>query len=223
MDLFKFDENEKNNKTGLNLNIRSYDFVIGCDEAGRGPAAGGVWAAAVCFKKDTNTSNFIKLNDSKKLTSKTRDELYETIKESSIWSIKAITIEKIEQINILNASLLAMKYAAMDVINQINQNNILTLVDGNKLIKEFNNPQKYIIKGDSKSASIAAASILAKVSRDRYMLKLDEEFPQYNWKENAGYLTKEHMSLIDKYGLCKYHRPSYLQKHFAKQEQLNLF
>ncbi len=221
MDLFKFDENEKNNKTGLNLNIRSYDFVIGCDEAGRGPAAGGVWAAAVCFKKDTNTSNFIKLNDSKKLTSKTRDELYETIKESSIWSIKAITIEKIEQINILNASLLAMKYAAMDVINQINQNNILTLVDGNKLIKEFNNPQKYIIKGDSKSASIAAASILAKVSRDRYMDKIDKEFPMYNWKDNKGYLTKKHIEAIQKYGITKYHRLSFL-KNITKSPQENL-
>lgn len=80
-----------------------------------------------------------------------------------------------------------------------------------------------MIKGDATSASIAAASILAKVSRDRYMLKLDEEFPQYKWKDNAGYLTKEHMALIDKYGLCKYHRPSYLEKHFAKQEQLSLF
>ena len=102
-------------------------------------------------------------------------------------------------------------------------NGITVLVDGNKRIYNLEYSQKYVVKGDGKSASIAAASILAKVSRDRYMLKLDEEFPQYNWKENAGYLTKEHMSLIDKYGLCKYHRPSYLQKHFAKQEQLNLF
>ena len=221
MDLFKFDENEKNNKTGLNLNIPDYDFIIGCDEAGRGPAAGGVWAAAVCFKKDIDTLNFIKLNDSKKLTSKTRDELYETIKENSIWSIKAVTIEKIEQINILNASLLAMKYAALDVINQINQNNILTLVDGNKLIKEFNCAQKYIIKGDSKSASIAAASILAKVSRDRYMDKIDKEFPMYNWKDNKGYLTKKHIEAIQKYGITKYHRLSFL-KNITKSPQENL-
>ena len=118
--------------------------------------------------------------------------------------------------------LLAMNYAVSDVINQINCDNCLTLVDGNKLIKNFNFKQKCIIKGDSKSASIAAASILAKVSRDRYMLKLHEEFPMYNWAKNAGYLTREHMNAIDKYGLTKYHRPSFLRKHFEQSKQLSL-
>ena len=96
----------------------------------------------------------------------------------------------------------------------------IVLVDGNKLIRNFIYPQKYIIKGDSKSASIAAASILAKVTRDRYMVKLHEEFPMYNWAKNAGYLTKEHLEAIDKYGLTKYHRPSFLRKHFEKQLSL---
>ena len=100
-------------------------------------------------------------------------------------------------------------------------NNLILKKDGNKLIRNFKYPQKYIIKGDGKPASIAAASILAKVSRDRYMAKLDEEFPQYGWKNNAGYLTKSHLDAVDKYGLTKYHRKSFFRKHFEKQ--LTLF
>ena len=95
------------------------------------------------------------------------------------------------------------------------------LVDGNKLIKNYSYPQKYIIKGDGKSASIAAASILAKVTRDRYMDELASQFPQYGWNRNSGYLTPEHIKAIDEYGLSKYHRPSFLRKHFEKQ--LSLF
>lgn len=216
-------------------------FVIGTDEAGRGCGAGGVFASAVCFK-DFSEELFEKLedlNDSKKLSPKKREILYDIIKENSINSTICIEVDEIEKINILNASLKAMRLAVENVIKELcsgldydvyspenkvfKDNGIIVLVDGNKRISNLNCPQKSVVKGDGKSASIAAASILAKVSRDRYMLKLDEEFPQYNWKENAGYLTKEHMSLIDKFGLCKYHRPSYLQKHFAKQEQLNLF
>ena len=104
-----------------------------------------------------------------------------------------------------------MNYAVKDVINQINSRNCITLVDGNKLIKNFAFKQKFIIKGDSKSASIAAASILAKVSRDRYMDKIHEEFPQYDWKNNKGYLTKKHIEAIEKYRITKYHRPSFLK------------
>ena len=101
----------------------------------------------------------------------------------------------------------------------------LILVDGNKLIKDFKHPQQFIIKGDSKSASIAAASILAKVSRDRYMEELDKKYPQYNWIKNAGYLTKEHLSAIDKYGITPLHRKSFLRKHQEKCNitQLNLY
>ncbi len=201
MDLFDFDLAQK----------QSYDFLIGTDEAGRGPAAGGVWAGAVCFKNDVDENLFEKLNDSKKLKPKTREELYEIIKQNSYFSIKAVKIEKIEKINILNASLLAMKYAVLEVAKQINSANFITIADGNKLIKEFNYPQKFIIKGDSKSASIAAASILAKVSRDKYMDCIDKEFPCYDWKNNKGYLTKKHIEAIQKYGITKYHRPSFLK------------
>ena len=192
--------------------------IIGTDEAGRGPAAGGVYAAAVCF--DEVTDGLIKdlsiLNDSKKLTEKKRESIYDVIKNNTINSIICVEVDEIEKINILNASLKAMNLACTEVIKKIGADNVLTLVDGNKLIKNYNYEQEFVIKGDSKSASIAAASILAKVTRDRYMDKLHEEFPMYNWKSNAGYLTSEHLALIDKYGICKYHRPSFLRKHFQK-------
>ena len=200
-------------------------IIVGTDEAGRGCGAGGVFAGAVCF--NTISEDLIEqlsiLNDSKKLSKKHREEIFDIIKSETINSVVCIEVEEIERINILNASLKAMNMACSNVIAQLNQKDLQVLVDGNKLIKNFNYPQKSIIKGDSTSASIAAASILAKVSRDRYMEELDAKYPQYNWKENAGYLTKEHMSLIDKYGLSPHNRPSYLKKHFAKQEQLNLF
>lgn len=191
--------------------------IIGTDEAGRGPAAGGVFAAAVCFEKVTE--GLIKdleiLNDSKKLTRKKRESIYDVIKNGTLNKIVCVEVDEIEKINILNSSLKAMNIACSGIIKNPN---CLTLVDGNKLIKNYNYPQQFVIKGDSKSASIAAASILAKVTRDRYMDKLHEEFPVYNWAKNAGYLTKEHIEAIDKYGLTKYHRPSFLKKHFAKLE-----
>lgn len=215
-------------------NLFDYDLglnklIVGTDEAGRGCGAGGVFAAAVCFNSvsDDLIKRLSILNDSKKLSKKHREEIFYTIKSETINSVVCIDVEEIERINILNASLKAMNIACSNVISQLQHElkdkELQVLVDGNKLIKNFEYPQQFIVKGDATSASIAAASILAKVSRDRYMDRLDEEFPQYKWNENAGYLTKEHMALIDKYGLSPYHRPSYLRKHFAKQEQLSLF
>ena len=193
--------------------------IVGTDEAGRGPGAGGVFAAAVHFEKVTDSliADLTILNDSKKLTPKKRDSIFETIKNNTVNKIICIEVDEIEKINILNASLKGMNLACTSVISQINDTDTLTLVDGNKLIKDFSYPQEFVIKGDSKSASIAGASILAKVSRDRYMESLHEEFPMYNWKKNAGYLTKEHLDAIDKYGITKYHRPSFLRKHMEKQ------
>lgn len=204
---------------------KSNGTVIGTDEAGRGPAAGGVFAACVYFPKVTESliKDLSKLNDSKKLSKKTRDELYDVIRINTINSIVCTEVEEIEKINILNSSLKAMKLACENVIKEAKLTDFITLVDGNKLIKNYTYPQSFVIKGDSKSASIAAASILAKVTRDRYMEELAQEFPQYKWDKNAGYLTKEHLDAIDKYGLCKYHRPSFLKKHFEKQKQLTLF
>ncbi len=210
--------------------------VIGTDEAGRGPAAGGVFAAAVMFEKVTEglIKDLAILNDSKKLTAKKRELIYDIIKNNTLNKIVCVEVEEIEKINILNASLKAMNIVCSGIISGYGngltphpnplpkeRENLLVLVDGNKLIKNFEYNQQYVIKGDSKSASIAAASILAKVTRDRYMTKLHEEFPMYNWAKNAGYLTKEHLDAIDKYGLCKYHRPSFLRKHFLKQNSGN--
>lgn len=194
-------------------------IIIGTDEAGRGPGAGGVFASAVYF--DNITEGLIKdlaiLNDSKKLTPKKRDSIFDVIKNNTINEIICIEVDEIEKINILNSSLKAMKIACTAVLDKIGAENTLTLIDGNKLIKDYIYPQEFVIKGDAKSASIAGASILAKVSRDRYMEMLHEEFPMYNWKKNAGYLTAEHLNAIDKFGITKYHRPSFLKKHFEKQ------
>ena len=209
-ELFSFDEKYK-------------CTVVGTDEAGRGPAAGGVFASAVYFPPKTEKllSELAVLNDSKQLSPKKRESIYDIIKNETINATVCIEVEEIETINILNSSLKAMRLACNKVIEQLNAEKLIVLVDGNKLIKEFKYPQKYIIKGDSKSASIAAASILAKVTRDRYMLELDEKYPQYGWAKNAGYLTKAHLDAIDKYGLTEFHRPSFLKKHFEKQ--LSLF
>ena len=199
---------------------RTYNkTIIGTDEAGRGPGAGGVFAAAVYFDNITDglIADLAILNDSKKLTPKKRDSIFDVIKNNSVNEIICIEVDEIEKINILNASLKAMDLACSSVVSRIGTENILTLVDGNKLIRDYIYPQEFVIKGDAKSASIAAASILAKVSRDRYMERLHEEFPMYNWKKNAGYLTAEHLKAIDEFGICKYHRPSFLKKHFEKQ------
>lgn len=221
-DLFEFDANF------------SVPFLIGTDEAGRGPGAGGVFASAVYFPNHDKAliKKLSLLNDSKKLSKKVREELYDIILENTINSTVCIEVEEIEKINILNSSLKAMKLACSNVITEMHgsvrllshhpETDILVLVDGNKFIKDFKYPQKFIIKGDSESASIAAASILAKVTRDRYMADLDKKFPQYNWKQNAGYLTAEHLSAIDKYGITPHHRKSFLRKHEEKCNTIQL-
>ena len=199
--------------------------IIGTDEAGRGSGIGAVFAGAVYFPEMTNKliEKLSILNDSKQLSKKRREELYEIIKSETINCVTPISAEEIEEINILNASLKAMQISVETVAQQVNRSDILVLVDGNKLITNLKLSQKYVIKGDGTSASIAAASILAKVERDRYVENLAKEFPQYGWDKNMGYLTKEHLDAIDKFGISPFHRKSFLKKHFAKQEQLSLF
>lgn len=202
-------------------------IIVGTDEAGRGPAAGGVFAAAVYFPEfsDSVMIDLARLNDSKKLSKVAREKLFDVILKYTINSVVSVDVDEIEKINILNASLKAMKLSCENVIKEAKLEGFKTLVDGTNLIRNYTFPQECIIKGDAKSASIAAASILAKVTRDRYMDELASMFPQYGWNRNAGYLTPEHLKAIDEYGLSKYHRPSFLRKHFEKlkKQQLSLF
>lgn len=203
--------------------LQPQDFqIIGTDEAGRGPGAGDVFSAAVYFPKinEDLINDLSKLNDSKKLTDKIREELYEIIINNSVWSVCQGSVEQIEKTNILSTSLWTMKIACEEVIKKADLKNPFILVDGNKLIRNFNFNQKWVKKGDGTSASIAAASIIAKVTRDKYMDELDKEFPQYDWKCNKGYLTASHLEAVDKFGLTKYHRKSFFKNHFNKQMTL---
>ena len=177
-------------------------IVAGVDEVGRGSLIGPVYAAAVILN---NSINQKLLKDSKSLTKEKRNELYKYIRQNSVWAIGQASTKEIEKINILHASLLAMKRAIL----KLKKKPSLVLIDGNKLpiIKNYN--LKYIIKGDQKISSISAASIIAKVSRDKFITKLSEEFSQYGWDKNSGYGTKEHLKAIKKFGITKYHRKTF--------------
>ena len=177
-------------------------IIAGVDEVGRGSLIGPVYAAAVILNSSINKGN---LKDSKKISKKERERLSKLIKKKSIWSLGQASVKEIEKLNILNASLLAMKRA----IIKLKKKPKLVLIDGNKLpfIKNYN--LKYIIKGDQQISSISAASIIAKVSRDKFITKLSEEFSQYGWDTNSGYGTKEHLKAIKKFGITKYHRKTF--------------
>lgn len=176
---------------------------VGCDEAGRGCLSGPVVAAAVILNKDFQ-HNLI--NDSKKLSAKTRFELEIFIKENVLeYAIAEVSPQKIDEINILNANFLAMHLA----LNQLKNKPELILVDGNRFHPYPNIEHLCIVKGDSKMLSIAAASILAKNHRDRLMLKLHEEFPNYGWNKNMGYATKIHRMSLKEYGITPHHRKSF--------------
>lgn len=175
----------------------------GCDEAGRGCLAGPVFAAAVVLGKEFNNEL---VDDSKKLTEKQREILKSYIEANAIdWSVAYVLPKKIDEINILNASILAM-HLALDGLKIPPQH---IVVDGNRFKDYKNIPYICIVKGDSKFQNIAAASILAKTYRDEYMQKLHHDFPQYNWKKNKGYPTKEHRDGIRKHGDCVHHRKTF--------------
>jgi len=176
--------------------------LAGVDEVGRGSLIGPVYAAAVILNKSINTKI---LKDSKSLSKNKRKEISTYIKKNSIWAIGQASVKEIEKINILQASLLAMKRA----IIKLKKKPSLVLIDGNKLpnIKNYN--LKYIIKGDQKIPSISAASIIAKVSRDKFVTTLSKNFKNYRWDTNSGYGTKEHIKAIKKFGVTKYHRKTF--------------
>ena len=175
----------------------------GCDEAGRGCLAGSVYAAAVILPPDYHNEL---LNDSKQLTEKRRYALREAIQRDAVaWAVGVVTPEEIDNINILNASILAMHRA----LDQLAVRPEAVIVDGNRFKPYGNVPFSTIVKGDGKYLSIAAASILAKTYRDDYMGKLDEEYPQYDWKGNKGYPTKKHRDAIRQFGTTPYHRRTF--------------
>lgn len=179
--------------------------ICGVDEAGRGPLAGPVCAAACILPRGLEIEG---LNDSKKLTEKRRDALYDVIKEKAVsYGIAFATVEEIEELNILGATYLAMNRA----IEQLSVTPDLALIDGNRNAGIQVNSQP-VVKGDSKCADIAAASILAKVTRDRYMLELDKEYPMYGFAKHKGYGTKDHYAAIREHGISPAHRPSFLKK-----------
>ncbi len=190
-------------------------FIVGTDEAGRGPLAGPVVAAAVILPIDFYDE---RIDDSKKLSASLREELFSVIRNNTLaYAYTIISQNKIDQINILKASLLAMKrsVAKLKVQPQI------ILVDGNKSFS-YDAEVIPIVKGDSKSLSIASASIIAKVVRDKIMMKLALEYPYYGWETNKGYPTKEHIEAVLKYGACKIHRKTFLAKIYARANQTEL-
>mgnify|MGYP001391081962 FL=1 len=176
-------------------------LVAGIDEAGRGPWAGPVVSAVVILNEKNIPDG---LNDSKKLSEKKRLSLYSSIYNFHFVGVGISSIEEIDSMNVLQATFLSMKRAVED----LNPQPEYILVDGN-LDPGLNFKTKCIIKGDSISISIAAASVIAKVTRDNLMLKLDKEFPNYNWKKNKGYGTAEHRNALELHGPCKYHRKSF--------------
>ena len=181
-------------------------LVAGVDEVGRGSLIGPVYAAAVILNKNINKKDF---KDSKKLNKTKREILAKYIKKNSTWAIGSASLKEIKKINILNASLLAMKRAIIKLKKKPN----LVLIDGNKSPKIKNYLTRNIIKGDQKISEISAASIIAKVCRDKLMKNMSNKYKKYKWDINAGYGTKEHIKAIKKYGITKFHRKTFSPIH----------
>lgn len=195
----------------LNAESMGYKAVCGVDEAGRGPLAGPVFAAAVILPANCEIEG---LNDSKKLSEKKREALFDVIKEKAIsWCVASVDEKTIDEINILQATYLAMKNAVegLDVTADY------ALIDGNRM-PPIEIDGETVVKGDAKSMSIAAASILAKVSRDRFMLELDKEYPQYQFAKHKGYGTKLHYEMLTEHGVSPCHRMTFLKSFFGEKK-----
>lgn len=188
------------------LRTEAGGLFCGVDEAGRGPLAGPVYAAAVILSPDRPIEG---LNDSKKLSEKKREALFDVIQERAVaFHIACATVEEIEEYNILHATYLAMTRA----VEGLSTVPSMAAIDGNKIPPQLQVPAKFIIKGDALSESISAASILAKVSRDRVMQSLDSTYPVYGFAKHKGYGTADHIAALHTYGPCPIHRPSFLKK-----------
>ncbi len=191
------------------LREKGYKIICGVDEAGRGPLAGDLYAAACILPENIEIEG---LNDSKKISEKKREILYPIIKEKALcYCVATASVEEIDKYNILNATFLAMRRA----VEGLSLKADFALIDGNR-IGEMPLPCQTVIGGDGKSASIAAASILAKVERDHYMEELAKKYPQYCFEKHKGYGTKLHYEMLDKYGISDIHRKSFLKKYLGK-------
>jgi len=219
--LFDFDEEHR----------KKHGIIVGCDEAGRGPLAGPVVAAAVILSGNEDLPN---LNDSKKIKEDTREKLFDEIYRQAVAvGFYCVTPKEIDEMNILNASLYAMykSLAALKNSSGITPSWNRVLIDGNKYIKQIpQNLQETVVKGDAKSASIAAASIIAKVTRDRIMCEYAKEYPDFGFEKHKGYPTKAHYEAIEKFGVLPIHRASFLKGIIsastipvAKPQQLSIF
>ncbi len=188
---------------------KGYKLICGIDEAGRGPLCGPVCAAAVILPFGCEIEG---INDSKKLSEKKREALFDVIIEKAVaYSVAMASAKEIDEINILQATFLAMRRA----VEGLDAKPDLALVDGNRS-PGLDFDEVTIVKGDAKSVSVAAASILAKVTRDRYMLEMDKKYPQFCFAQHKGYGTKLHYEMIDKYGICDEHRRTFLKKLFGE-------
>ena len=209
-------ENIENKKNELmEFDARYNKIVVGVDEAGRGPLAGPVVAGAVIVIQDF--PELQEINDSKKLTEKKRERLFEAIEKNCIVGIGIASEKEIDEMNILNATFLAMRRA----ISQVAEKSAfdIVLVDGNHLIREYEDEQECIVKGDSKSLSIAMASIVAKVTRDKILCEITKEFPEYEFEKHKGYGTKAHVEAIKKYGRSDEHRVTFKLKALGELKE----
>ncbi len=202
-------KNKLKNQANFLIENELGGIVAGIDEAGRGPLSGPVVAACVILNNNPEIDSWIlEIDDSKKLSSKQREKIFIQLKNSANFGIGIVDEKIIDKINILNATKLAMKMAFENMCQKITFKPNAVIVDGN-FVPDINCNAKAVIKGDQKSLSIAAASVIAKETRDQIMAKLDLEFPQYNWRKNQGYPTKAHFAAIREFGICKYHRQSF--------------
>lgn len=184
---------------------KEYPVICGVDEAGRGPLAGDVYAAAVVLR-DGLLIDY--LNDSKKISEKRREELFDIIRDNAeAYCVATASVQEIDSMNILNATMLAMRRA----VEGLGIKPDLALIDGN-ILPQLDCESRYVIKGDATSASISAASVLAKVSRDRYMKELAEKYPQYAFEQHKGYGTKLHYEKLEEFGVSEVHRKTFLKK-----------